>query len=101
MDRHYRAGPAHLRFAEDILQDRDIQIDIGDGQEAPVMRAHHRLHAMQNFGGVILLPLRRDRKARDRARTGGFRRVCGSTVRNGSTQSLQEFDLDLPDRNDV
>jgi hypothetical protein len=51
------ARAAHLGFSENVLQDWDVEIDIGNGKETPVMRTHQSLHALQEFGGMILLAL--------------------------------------------
>ena len=36
---NHGARPAHLGFSEYILQDGNIEIEVGNGEQAPVLRA--------------------------------------------------------------
>ena len=47
---HDGAGPPNLSFAEHVFEDRDIKIDCGNADEAPVLRPDKLLHALQEFG---------------------------------------------------
>ena len=49
------AGSAHLGFPENVFQDRDIEVDIGDGEETPGVWTDQTLHTLQNFRRMILL----------------------------------------------
>ena len=40
------AGAAHLGFAENVFQDRNVEVDIGDREKAPSVRTEKRLHAL-------------------------------------------------------
>src|SRR5579864_756581 len=55
--RHDCARPAHLRLAENIFKNRDIKIDLGHGEKAPVSWPNQVLHALQDFRRVKLLAL--------------------------------------------
>src|SRR5689334_951533 len=51
------ARPAQLGLAEDVFQNWNIEVEVSDGKQPPDLWRHHRLHALQEFGRVILLAL--------------------------------------------
>ena len=51
------ARPGHLGFSENVFQDGDVEIDVGHREPTPIPWAHQHLHAVQKFGGMILLAL--------------------------------------------
>ncbi len=53
----YGARASHLSFAENVLENGDVEIEVGDGEDAPVLRADQRLHAAEDFGRMVLLAL--------------------------------------------
>src|ERR1700756_220147 len=57
MNRNDGAGPPDLGFSENVFKDRDVKIDVGNREETPFLRPHQRLHALQDFRGMILLAL--------------------------------------------
>ncbi len=48
------AGAAHLGFAENVLQNWNVEIDTSNAQQAPILGMYKGLHAFQDFGRVIL-----------------------------------------------
>lgn len=46
--RNHRTRPSDLRFTKNVGQDRDIKIDIGNGEQPPAGRCQ-RLHSLENF----------------------------------------------------
>lgn len=52
---HARARPSDLRFAKHIFQDRNIEVDIGHGEKAPVARLQRSMHPLRDFRGMKLL----------------------------------------------
>jgi hypothetical protein len=46
--RNHRTRPSDLRFPKNIRQNRDIKIDLGNGEQSPGAR-RQRLHSLQDF----------------------------------------------------
>src|SRR5579884_1911891 len=51
------ARAANLRFAENEGEDRNVEVTLGDGEQAPGFWSDQRLHARQHFRRVVLLAL--------------------------------------------
>src|SRR5271165_4090507 len=62
--REHGARATHLRFAENKSKNRDIEIDSRNPEQSPGIWGYQLLHTMQDFRGVILLPLPMERKLR-------------------------------------
>jgi len=52
------AWAPHLRFSEHVFQNGDVQVDLGDGKQAPLFRPYEFAHSTEDLGRMILLPLR-------------------------------------------
>jgi len=51
------ARSAHLRLAEYVLENRDIEINVGHCKDPPILRPDQSLHMMEDLRRMKLLPL--------------------------------------------
>ena len=94
------AGTSHLSFAEDVFQDGDVEIEVSDGKDAPILRADQRLHSLNDFGGMILLALGMVDLRRIEC---GGEDVAGhvQAARDGDAEVVEKRGIDFTDRKQV
>lgn len=100
MCREQGAGTTHLRFAENKSENRNIKIDGRNAQHSPGIGGYELLHAMEDFRGVILLPL----PVKGELRVETDRKYSAWRAKkflDGRRKILQQRILHIPDRQQV
>jgi hypothetical protein len=97
MERNHRASPSELRFAKNVFQDRDIQVDAGNAKQMTILGARHDVHALQDLGRVELLTFSVISERRVEFKLRHFATNPEATGDAGAQLAEQRF-LDLSDR---
>src|SRR5579863_4588049 len=100
MDRNQGTASIQLSFAENILQNRNVEVDVGHPKQAPGLGADMTLHLLQNSGGIILLPFLMKAGQGVQGNRKNIARDI-EPLRDLPLQSLQQPRIDVADRQQV